>query len=1649
MTYINQAGTPIIKDFGITVDYIKPVGLRISLSPDFEYAYYEGESFSPTGMDVIAIYNNNTERTLSSSEYSVSHGIVNPNEQIIVTHTGNTTMGPVTVSERVPVNVTPIIVMDLERISGPNKSIYAPGETFSATGLIVKATFNNGVVDNNFTGYGISPNRPLAEEDTEILINAGNAMPLRISIVVRPTPTVETPLASLEPGRLIPRGTEIELYTLTSDAIIRYTLNGFEPNESSMIYMSPIVLNSNTTVKAKAFTDGMTASDTATFNYRVYDPDALTISAVNIAASAGEIVELPIEITNNGLNDRGIGVINNLRIEFDDTYLEWVGTAAQSIVTGGMLDYATPMGGNFSSKHANLTFDSEFGTKSDGTLVTFKFKIKNDAPIGSIPVALTVSSIGDDALMPNVIPASEYNIFSGSIAVIIDVVYGDVNEDENIDGFDVTLLRRYIADWPVVINERNADVNADGAIDGFDVTLLRRYIADWPVTLGPIDQPTQQVMPVSSSMLTVSNESEKLTIAVGSATADAGDTVDIPILITNNGINDRGIAVINNLRIAFDDTYLEWIGTAAQSIATGGMLDYATPQGGNFTSTNASLTFDSEFGTKSDGTLVTFKFIVKEDAPSGDINLTLTVVSIGDDALMPNVIPASEYDVISGKIQVGPILPDSAQVPVIDTQPIGGTVTKGTTHDLTVGATSPDGGTLSYQWFSNSSATNSNGTLIQDATSKTYAAPISTVGAYYYYVVVTNTITDNGDGGVKTATTASNAVTLIVSPPPDTTPPTGEITIGIHDWNSFWNFISFGLFAKETQSVTITAQDDSGDPVAIQYYLSDVFFETVAELEATAVWQDYSIQFNIDPNKEYIIYAKLTDSSQNVVYINSAGIVLYTDSTFSPTVISFTRGSGADQTVGATLYGNTIQKIMNGAATLSHGADYTVSASAITFKASYLESLTAGTHTLVIYSNPLGIEYPSNPLGGSNGPAPFTISLTVNSQNAQPPNIDTQPMGGTVAVGTTHNLTVGATSPDNGTLSYQWYSNSNATINGGSPIPGATNATFAAPIVTADTYYYYVVVTNTITDNGDGGTKSVTATSDPVTLTVNIIDPCAEGHTPGAPATCTTAQTCTVCSEVIVAVLGHDLHSAWTVRTAATCEVVGEEYRQCSRFADCGHEETQGIPALGHDLPDTWTERTAATCTVAGEEYRRCSRYDDCNHEETQSILAIGHDYGAWGNNTATCTVGGTETCTCSYACGEPGEADSRVTPPLGHDMPSTWTVRSVATCEVVGEEYRRCSRYADCSHEETQSIAILEHNWVSDNDGTHHCTAGCGVTNEVCSPNTHGATCAKCGYVAVNAFTNANLSSLSVSSGTLTPALNATTTIYTVSVGNSVSSITIMAVASNTSATVDGDGQKSLSVGANTITITVTAEDGTTKKTYTITVTRESGGGSVVTPPPTTPPGEDITNPDIPLDPGDSSWENPYIDVSDTVWFYDAVRFVTEEGLMKGSGGGRFSPNVTLTRAMIVTILYRLEGEPDVSGEMQFPDVKSGEWYSEAILWANQNGIVFGYGNGTFGWNDPVTREQAVTILFRYAKFKDLDVSASADLSKFTDMDDISDWAQDAMKWAVAVGIVQGRPGNRTAPGDTSNRAEIAMIFKRYIEDFLGASGVDGEPEE
>ena len=144
--------------------------------------------------------------------------------------------------------------------------------------------------------------------------------------------------------------------------------------------------------------------------------------------------------------------------------------------------------------------------------------------------------------------------------------------------------------------------------------------------------------------------------------------------------------------------------------------------------------------------------------------------------------------------------------------------------------------------------------------------------------------------------------------------------------------------------------------------------------------------------------------------------------------------------------------------------------------------------------------------------------------------------------------------------------------------------------------------------------------------------------------------------------------------------------------------------------------------------------------------------------------------------------------------------------------------------------------------------------------------------------------------------------------------------------------------------------------------------------------------------------------------------------------------------------MLYRLEGSPKVFGSSSFADVEAGAWYADAVIWAESQGIIKGYGNNLFGINDPITREQLAAILYRYSMSKGRDVRASGDLSKFVDADQISAYAIEAMEWAVGLGLIQGKDNNRIDPAAPATRAEIAAIIQRYMEIYFRVLLVDDD---
>ena len=176
-----------------------------------------------------------------------------------------------------------------------------------------------------------------------------------------------------------------------------------------------------------------------------------------------------------------------------------------------------------------------------------------------------------------------------------------------------------------------------------------------------------------------------------------------------------------------------------------------------------------------------------------------------------------------------------------------------------------------------------------------------------------------------------------------------------------------------------------------------------------------------------------------------------------------------------------------------------------------------------------------------------------------------------------------------------------------------------------------------------------------------------------------------------------------------------------------------------------------------------------------------------------------------------------------------------------------------------------------------------------------------------------------------------------------------------------------------------------------------------------------------------------PFTDVADSDWFYDPVCYVYSQGLMTGTSATTFEPNTSLSRAMLVAVLHRLEGNPQASAG-DFTDVADGDWYAQAVNWAASVGVVNGFDDGTFQPNAAITREQMAAILRNYAAYKGLDVTAAGDLANYSDAASVSDWAKESVEWAVGQGLLSGMTIDTLQPQGLSTRAQVAAVLERYL---------------
>ena len=215
--------------------------------------------------------------------------------------------------------------------------------------------------------------------------------------------------------------------------------------------------------------------------------------------------------------------------------------------------------------------------------------------------------------------------------------------------------------------------------------------------------------------------------------------------------------------------------------------------------------------------------------------------------------------------------------------------------------------------------------------------------------------------------------------------------------------------------------------------------------------------------------------------------------------------------------------------------------------------------------------------------------------------------------------------------------------------------------------------------------------------------------------------------------------------------------------------------------------------------------------------------------------------------------------------------------------------------------------------------------------------------------------------------------------------------------------------------------------------------GTDPVEPPPVDPPAETDpvapppVDPPVETDPGEASPTAVFRDLTEGAWYMEGVRWAMENGIAKGVSEDRFAPDGTTSRAMLVTMLYRMEGAQATDRPPAFTDVADGAWYAESVRWAADAGLVIGYGDGRFGPDDPLTREQLAVILYRCALRRGYAAGAGASPEKFADAESVSPWAWEAMGWMTANGVIRGTGNGALSPRGYATRAQLAVMLMRF----------------
>ena len=521
----------------------------------------------------------------------------------------------------------------------------------------------------------------------------------------------------------------------------------------------------------------------------------------------------------------------------------------------------------------------------------------------------------------------------------------------------------------------------------------------------------------------------------------------------------------------------------------------------------------------------------------------------------------------------------------------------------------------------------------------------------------------------------------------------------------------------------------------------------------------------------------------------------------------------------------------------------------------------------------------------------------------------------------------------------------------------------------------------------------------------------------------------------------------------AVDSVVGVENCTLLQEDDAFVFEPQNVVERGHSW-NSGVVTAVPTCGQKGELTYACTH---CGITKTEDIAATGQDAPdadhSWGSGVVTvvptCIQKGEMTYTCT-SCGKTKTEEIAATGQDAPDADHSWdsgVVTITPTCTQKGETTYTCT---NCGKTRTEDIAVTEHNYSADwkSDETNH-WHGC-VCGEIMDKSIHVKTwdkdssyhwekCNICGWVNTaktdHVYDDAQDTTCNICSyeRTVTPPVGPVSPISpappvsggsyyiinaTTGEGGSITPNGRVSVRENKNQAFtiipdEGYAVADVLVDGKSVGAVIEYTFEKVSKSHTIKVTfRESSTGYKAC----------LKNEICPI------W--PYTDASTTAWYHNGVHYCIENELMSGYGSNRFGPNDTLTRGMLVQILYNKADRPAVSGDSPFDDMAPNAWYIDAMKWAAANGIVEGYGNDRFGPDDPITREQLAVMLWRYADSP----AISEALNNFVDKGKASEYALNALRWAVKNGIMYGKNNGVLDPRGNATRAEVAAMLQRYM---------------